>query len=214
MWQGQDVFVIGGGPSLKSFNTDRLAGLPTIGCNDAYLLGERVVAFALFGDIGWYNLHKERLAKFTNPKVTCNRRCFGEPDILVLKRDSILVSETVAGKHFHSRIYGLTTDPSRVCWNSNTGATAVNMALLAGAKRVILLGFDMKLSEEGKPNWHPNPLNAGKAERYLVFMKAFNQIAAEQPVKFPEAVILNATPDSAMKCFPAVDIDDILGEEK
>ena len=210
MWQGQDVFVIGGGPSLKSFNWNRLVGRVTIGCNDAYLLGEQVVALSVFGDIRWYNLHKERLAQFKNPKVTCNYRCQGEPEILTLKRDSIMVSEEVRGVQFRSRVFGLSSDPEKVCWNSNTGAVAVNIALLAGAKRVILLGFDMKLSEEGQPNWHPNPLNSGKAQRYLIFMKAFDQIAIEQPVKFPEAAILNAGPDSALSSFPRVSLDEVL----
>lgn len=209
MWQGQTVFVIGGGPSLKSFDMKRLEGLPTIGCNDAYSLGERVVAFCLFGDIRWYELHKDRLATFSNPKVTCNPRCAGEPGILTLKRDSILVSETVAGKQFRARTFGLSMDPARLCWNGNTGAMAVNFALLAGAKTVVLLGFDMRI-ENGQTNWHPNPLHSGREERYQVFMNAFAQIAEECPVKFPEATIVNATPNSAMTCFPAVSVDDYL----
>ncbi len=69
-WPGSEVFIIGGGKSLEGFDWSLLRPELTIGCNDAYLLGEEVCKIAIFGDNKWYLKHKEKLSKFKNRVFT------------------------------------------------------------------------------------------------------------------------------------------------
>jgi hypothetical protein len=53
LWSGEVVYIIGGGPSLKTLDLGVLADRRVIGCNDAYMLGPWV-GICFFGDYGWY----------------------------------------------------------------------------------------------------------------------------------------------------------------
>ena len=63
-WQGQDAYIIGGGPSLRDFDWELLRGLNTIGCNDAYKLGEAFCKVCIFGDSKWFYHHADNLANY------------------------------------------------------------------------------------------------------------------------------------------------------
>ena len=60
-WEGQDVFIYGGGTSLKSFDPSILIDENVIGCNDAYTLGSEICDICVFGDFKWYNKHVDAL---------------------------------------------------------------------------------------------------------------------------------------------------------
>jgi hypothetical protein len=88
-------------------------------------------------------------------------------------------------------------------WNRNTGAGAVNLALLLGARRVFLLGFDMHLSG-GRPNWHNQLIDKPDKNCYVRFAKDFKYVARDLPIKFPGCEVINVTDDSDLNCFPKV----------
>ena len=136
-WKGEEVFVIGGGDSLRGFNWGLLKDELTIGCNDAFRLGKEVCKICIFGDAPWFRRNEKELAKFegvvfTNSSQLLNTRL---PWLWTTPRKSKGLSDRA------------------IAWNDNTGAAAVNLALLLGAKRIFLLGFDMRASERGKTNW-------------------------------------------------------------
>ena len=98
-------------------------------------------------------------------------------------------------------------------WNANTGATAVNLALLLGAKRIFLLGFDMKLSKDGKANWHQNTLDKPDSGIYETkFIPGFERLQKDLEKKFPGKEIINITDDSALNLFPKVKVNDFWKE--
>ena len=108
---------------------------------------------------------------------------------------------------------GLSFDPRVLRWNLSSGAAAINLAVLFGAKRIVLLGFDMKKVEvDGKEreNWHddyernPNP----KRNPYQRFLAPFPGIA--ESAKRHHIQIVNATLGSALMVFPIVDPEDVL----
>lgn len=193
-YAAQDVIVLGGGPSLKGFDWKRLVPHIVIGCNDAYQLGTAVTNVCVFGDMPWYLRHREQLARWPNPVVT-NQPSLHVSKIewlLTLRRDKTGLSKT-----------GLS-------WNQSTGATAINLALLLGAQRVLLLGFDCKTDVEGNTNYHANNIGNPNSASYARFKKGFRTIAESLPGTYPDREIINLGPDSAVDAFPQADINNFI----
>ena len=81
------------------------------------------------------------MAEFPGLKVSCDPRVEKFPWVKFLGRD---------GSHGK----GISQNPRLVSWNGNSGAAAINFAVHAGVKRVVLLGFDMKLGVGTQQHWH------------------------------------------------------------
>ena len=202
IWKGQDAFIIGGGTSLRRFNWDLLIGERTIGCNQAFRLGEEICDIAIFGDFKFIVdprdkqprvCNYEPMSRFKNPVVTndAKARVRKEPWILWMPREH-------HGLHKHA-----------LGWNGNTGAAAINLALILGAVNVYLLGFDMHLDGDGKPNWHKEPLiDKPKQELYSRMITAFAHVCKDLRDKFPGCQIVNVTDDSNLNMFPKVSVED------
>ncbi len=189
-WQDQDVFIIGGGHSLEPFDFNLLKPELTIGCNTAYQYGIEICKICFFGDSKWWKEHKERLEQFKGAVFTNVPQLQKDttPWLWIMGREQRGLSHTALG------------------WNNNTGAGAVNLALLLGAKKVFLLGFDMHLSKNGKPNWHNQLLDKPNKNVYLKFIKGFGRLAKDLPEKFPGSEIFNVTDDSSLNLFPKIGV--------
>lgn len=104
---------------------------------------------------------------------------------------------------------GLSLDPLRIHQGSNSGYQALNLAVLFGAIRILLIGFDMKLSETGRRHWfgnHPGKMN--KASHYDQFIRAFYTTTAD--LKRAGVEVLNCTPGSALDAFPIAKLEDVI----
>ena len=192
IWEGEDCYIIGGGPSLKTFDWELLRGRNTIGCNSSFLLGVDFCEVCVFGDAKFWRAHSERLKYYGGLVVTNLPALASEetpPWVKVMKR----------------RARGLHTDA--LGWNANTGALAINLALLLGASRIFLLGFDMKLGEEGEVNWYEQHLDKPNPRSYKRFTKGFGWVAMDLRRKFPDRQVFNVTDDSDLKRFPLVGLD-------
>lgn len=226
MWEDGDVWIIGGGPSIsQQFNVpDRIVNkviegsLPlsayspymtalhakhVIGVNVAYMLGEWV-DMVFFGDSGFFLTHLQRLAQFPGLKVSCHPAVARYPWVKYTPRDNK-----------HPR--GISGNTQMVSWNGNSGAAAISIAVHAGAKRVILLGFDMKLSDGNRQHWHnvygraPVNVRDQRKMRKLPFdrhLRGFDQIARD--AKHMGVEIVNACPDSAIREFPRCNAAELL----
>lgn len=106
--------------------------------------------------------------------------------------------------------YGFSLDPSVIHYGNNSGFQAINLAILFGCEHIILVGFDMKKTG-GKSHFfgeHPPELRSGT--NYTEFVKHF-EIAAE---RLPKSIrIVNATPDTALKCFPRMTFEQAIQEQ-
>jgi len=197
IWEGEDVFVIGGGPSLRAFRFDRLKPYLTVGCNDAYLLGEEICNICVFGDLKWYMKNKSGLEKFAGLVVT------NQPSLHVRSPDWLRTMSRVPN--------GLSS--TGLSWNGNTGAMAINLALILGAQRVFLLGIDLKLHGK-KANWHDNhqkkSSTAGWVGPFRRFRAGFRSVAKALPVTFPGKEVINLGPDSTLDIFPKACLDDFV----
>ena len=100
---------------------------------------------------------------------------------------------------------GLSRQQGVIHQGRNSGYQAVNLAYLLGAERIVLLGYDMKMRGDQR-HWfgaHPNGLEVHSD--YTSFIMAYETI---KPSEYG-LEIFNATRDTALHCFPVVDLDEL-----
>ena len=187
-WEGCDVFIIGGGDSLRKFDWSLLKDENTIGCNSAFTLGAEICKICLFGDSKWFRKFERELAQYKGVVFTNAPQMFNTkvPWVWTMPREII-------GLHVNA-----------LGWNENTGASAINLALILGAQKIFLLGFDMHLSNNGKPNWHNKVMQKPVKGVYPKMLKAFRYVVRDLKSKFPGKKIINVTDDSNLNCFPKI----------
>ena len=87
-----------------------------------------------------------------------------------------------------------------------SGFAALNVAVLKGAKRIVLLGYDYRVSRDrhhyhdGYAQWF-DPHN-----HWAGWAKQFDHIAARLDVL--DVRVMNASPDSAITTFPRCTIEE------
>jgi len=187
-WEDQKAYILGGGPSLKAFDMTLLQGKNVVGCNDAYKLGREICPVVYFLDPMWYDRHLDGIEAYDGEIVTCQQDYLDVPGINVIKRFS----------------HGL--HQGGVGYNGNSGAGALNLALLFGATKIYLLGFDMDLGSNGEANWHPNDVDKPNQAHYSRFMDEFKvHVIPDWKEKFSHVSIVNLNADSKLEGFPKAD---------
>lgn len=228
IWDGGECWIIGGGPSLSeqfeipievvqkvvkkeetpsaySPYMKAIHKKHVIGINMSFMIGGWI-DMVFFGDKRWYINNREPLSKFPGLKVTChpyfkNKRYESEKIKYVPK-------DRNKGK-------GVSSNKNTVCWNANSGGAAISVAVHMGVKRIVLVGFDMKLSDDQRQHWHSYYKSALKVHRKQEHKLPFHR----HLLGFPEikrdakkmgVEILNASPESAIDCFKKVSVKDLL----
>ena len=93
-------------------------------------------------------------------------------------------------------------DPSTIHYGDNSGFQAVNLAILFGCTRIILVGFNLR----GENKYR----SGDDGTKYERFAKHFEHAAEHLP---DHIQIINTTPDSALTCFPTMELDDVLFDQ-
>ena len=100
----------------------------------------------------------------------------------------------------------LSLDPTIVNNGNCSGYGAVNLAFHLGVNRIILVGFDMRVVDS-QHNYHNEHRRKMKDDIYQrEYIPNFDSI--REPLEKEGVVIFNATPESALKCFPMVSLKD------
>ena len=151
-----------------------------------------------FGDCRWWEWHKEEMQKFAGIKTTTCDRHRGKMGIKLLKR---VTNEPLAKAR------------DSLSWNKSSGAAAINLAVHLGAKRIILVGFDMQ-QVDGQSNYHnEHKTNSGRNvyKRFKSRMPLLAKALQERGIS-----VINATPGSALNAFPIMTLEEALvyGNEK
>lgn len=103
---------------------------------------------------------------------------------------------------------GMEDDPSCLRHGSNSGYAAINLAVHLGAKRILLLGYDMRL-ENGRSNWHdelrpfasPSLYEQSMLPHFATLVEPLGKLGVE---------VVNCTPGSALDAFPKATLEDAL----
>ena len=193
VWKGQTVFIIGGGPSLKDFDFDLLKNKKTIAVNKAFLFYP-LADVLYWSDSRVYQWYKKDIDKFKGDKYTIKPYGNLSQDIKILRN---------AGK------LGLELNASGIRHGNNSGHAAINVAYHYGAKRIVLLGFDMQ-NDRGRSHFHDGyPIKQTRDEIYKKSMiPEFFTISDE--LKKKKVEVINANPDSALPFFKKIPIEKIL----
>jgi hypothetical protein len=199
--EGRDVFVLGGGPTLRNLDVSRLEGREVIATNEAFVLTPWARAL-VFVDFHWWSRRGEEV-----------RETFG--GLLIGRgpyRDAYRRTGVTNLAYRSGEVFSI--DP-RLLGGRNSGLAAVNAAWLMGAARIFLLGFDM--AGDGDRNNFHNLYDDGPkapAHRYVsIFLPEFEK-AAKRLETIGGGVVINLTEGSALTYFPERSLDWALGNDR
>lgn len=190
MWPKSTMAIIAGGPSVTQMQVDMIPpNVPVIAINDAFRL--RPNAEVLYGcDSKWWRWHNG-VPGYAGIKIGggfnairggmhsgWDRVSGLYPDInmVAINRDAIF------------------EDDRNILCGNNSGYQAINLAVHLGARRIVLLGYDMK----GDSHWfgdHPDNVPPMVSS----FKPHFAALAMR--LKGMGITVFNCSPDSALDCF-------------
>lgn len=201
LWPGATFVCVAGGPSLTAAQVDACRDRVDSSGNQVRVIvindGYRIAPWAdvlYFCDDKWWGWHHEKLKGWKGLIVRLDggRHDFGDPRIKVMKN---------YGRE------GLCTLTDGLMHGRNSGYQAIGLAAHLGARRILLLGYDMRAGEEkGKPklHWfgdHPGGTSPRVFEQMVPCFDGLVKPLAERGIE-----ILNCTPRSALKAFPFMDL--------
>jgi hypothetical protein len=215
-WVGETVFCIASGPSLTKEQVEATKGKRLIVVNDNYLIAPWA-DLLYFADLKWWKWHTEGLqkswswAKFQATEVKKALAEFKGQKVSIEngKGNTVEAKDVfIIGNHGYDK---LSEKPDGVNTGSNSGYQAINIAVLAGAKKIVLLGYDMRYDKNrthahnGHPQRLPESSYKGFAQRFKSMIPQLEKLGVE---------VLNATPGSAIDAFKKVDLASFLSSEK
>lgn len=194
IWPDSTVVCIATGPSLTAADVDYCRGKArVIAINDAYRLAPWAdVLYACDGI--WWSWHPDAL-QFAGLKfgITVSQKRM--PQVVPLKATGETGLEIA--------------DRSGVRTASNSGYQAINLAVHLGAKRILLLGYDMQQLGEKAHFFgaHPNR----RRPLFKRCLAAFPTIV--EPLKDLGVEVINCTRETALTCFPKASLESALRVE-
>jgi len=220
-WEGGTAVILAGGPSLtveqveKVHQAHQAGRCRAIAVNDAYLLMP-TADVCYFADSEWWAWNtkghakpllgltaaqvRERFAAFAGHK--CSIRWSG----MNITDDAVHILKAKNGENHD---IGISLDPSMLAKGRSSGFQALNLAILAGAKTIILLGFDGKLGPDGETHFFGDHPRITPAEPFYEAMrKAFS--AAEREIAATGVRVVNCNTNSAIDSFPKVALEQAL----
>jgi hypothetical protein len=95
---------------------------------------------------------------------------------------------------------------SHIASGGNSGHQALNLAVLHGAQRVILLGYDMQRGTGGIGHWFgEHPWLSQPRSNFAEWIKNLRLAAPQIPVP-----VINCTRSTALDAFPLAQLEDVL----
>ena len=206
-WDGEVVALLAGGPSLTTEQVMqvRAAGAKIIAINDAYLLAP-FAEILFFGDSRFWEWHvsgiekpllrlsasqvRERFASFPGQK--CSIEHGGDN----IRDDAVHM--------VRKKLFPIGNEFVR----PGSAFLALHLAVLAGAKTVLLLGLDGGPNADGMTHWHGSHPKPSTEAVYEQQRRAFS--AAEASIKAMGVRVINANPGSRLDSFPKMPLENAL----
>lgn len=199
-WRGQTCAIFASGPSLTQADVDRCRKLRTIAINNCFQVAPWAdVLYAC--DWRWWTWHPEALNFKGEKFVMASNEELSEERFGPLKRGGVNIV-------WNDGSDGLSDKPDHLRTGNNGGYQAINLAYQFGVRRIILLGYDMRVVDE-RAHWHPDHPVANQPNTYSkVFLPKFRRLA---PILVERGLeVVNCTPGSALDCFPMMTLEDAL----
>lgn len=185
IFKDKTVYVVGSGESLLDFDFELLRDKNVIAVNEMIFKKIPFAQVLVALDPGWFTRNKPKMYKFTGIRIMkCGKGRLG-------------------WNYFIDQ--GMTEDKLILRNATNSGFYAMVAALKLGATKVYLLGFDVTWKKQpycydipqAEVDKYRNGMHRKDAHlRYFEYYKDYN--------------IINASPDSAITCFPKCSLSEIL----
>lgn len=218
-WIGKTVVLLASGPSLtreqaEAVGITHAAGeVRCIAVNDTYLVAPWAdVHYA--ADSSWHSWHTAGIAKpmlgLTAEQVRAAWAGFAGQKCTIQSSGANVTDEAVhmmRNRDHPMHGLGLSMEPQYLVTGRNSGFQALNLAVLAGAKTIILLGYDGQ-EVAGKHHFHgehPRPTDPRIYEQCRRAMSA-----AEHALSKAGVEVLNCTLGSAINSFPRTSLEEAL----
>ena len=103
---------------------------------------------------------------------------------------------------------GFQTEHGALNGGGNSGFQAIHLAATFGAKRIILLGFDMQRTG-GKEHWHgKHEGNLPNGNGFASWIRKMTPLARD--LKSMGVHVMNCTPTTALRCFPKYKLEEVI----
>ena len=180
-WAGETAVIFAAGPSITQKDVDKCRHLRTIAVNVSYQLAPW--ADVIYGcDQRFWTWHPEAL------------KCKGHKVCLTpIEHEGLLRLENTGTD-------GLEREPTGLKTGRNGGYQAINLAYHFGARKILLLGFDMRVAD-GKTHWHDeHPIKTSPTVFQNSMLPHFDSLFQE--LCSEGVAVFNCTPNSALTAFP------------
>ena len=195
-WPGETFVIIASGPSLTPEDVDYCRG-------KARVIAINVcVELAMWADVHYYCDNRWREWMIADGKW---------PDFKGLRVTLEKSGNVVSPDHtlHNGGTEGLDPRPTHLRTGRNSGFQAMNLAVHFGAKKIVLLGYDMKPASDKRVHWHPEHKTPTKPTVFATAMlPIFPTIV--KPLKKLGIEVINATRDSDLRVFPMKQLEEVL----
>jgi hypothetical protein len=219
-WAGKTVVLLGAGPSLtmEQVRTAQAAHaqglLHCIAVNDTYLVAAWADAHYA-ADAHWHRWHTEGVPKpvlgLSAEQVREMWAAFPGQKCTIQNSGATVADDAVhmlRNRDFPNNGVGLSTDPQVLVTGRNSGFQALNLAVLAGAKKIILLGFDGQPAANGATHFSGGHSRPTPPAAYPLYRQAMS--AAEYALADLGVTVVNCSPGSAIDSFPKMALEAAL----
>lgn len=193
LWQGETVFLLGGGPSLRDFDCSRLRGRRVMAINQSCDLAPWADAL-FFTDHSWFLDNRDAVMAWPGLVFTVSRAAKREAPERLLRPPFVTAPD-------------FAVPPGSARLGRSSGHSGIGLLQALGVARIVLLGFDMRLAD-GRSHHHDRYRHDDEAlyrEDMLPAFAGWREAAERVGLE-----ILNATPGSALLEFEPADIDEVL----
>lgn len=189
------IVCIASGPSLTPADVDLCRGHEVIACNLSYqicLWAAHMIAV----DIGWWKqFHTDVYMKFRGTKWTTSTRARDDYALDYMK---------------HSCAQGLSKEEGVINGGGNTGQAAVNLAYHLGAKRIVLLGYDMQRTNK-MSHWHGDYKALSNGNSFTTWIRRLERMCNN--LRDEGIEVVNATQQTAITSLLRMTIEEALRDK-
>lgn len=196
-WPGRTVYLLGGGPSLRGFDFERLRGRCVVAIN---ALGHAApwAPVLYFRDSGFFNKNRALVDGWAGTVYTISRAVKRDaPDRVIRLRHEDLETRLSNGQ-------------GCIKAGRSSGHDAFAVAALTGATTLALLGYDMRCvnGRSHSHDFYRNPDLELYEREFAPSFRGWDALARRAGIQ-----VYNCTPDSALDEFEPAGLDDVMARE-
>jgi hypothetical protein len=222
LWGGYPVVLLGGGPSLT---LDQVAlvraareadAIRVIAINDSYLWAD-FADLVYAADAKWFVWMQQGVAKpkldLSAVRVRERWQAFRGEKCGIQSADPYLPDDVHMLRNSHLT-GALSLDPGALStgrqngYAGHSGFQAINLATLAGAKTIVLLGYDGRPGADGRTHFHGEHAIPTPPDVWPHIVRSFSCI--ENQLKAMGVRVVNASPGTGIDTFEKVGLQEAL----